>query len=364
MPLRRRSTPGAQGASVTGDGVVAKGQIMPYPQRSSIEEIIAAYKETGTVWSAAKKLGICGQSVWERLHAIDYPMPNRKWTQAEIDELEILSSTCTLSEASQRLGRPYAAVASMMSKKGFCKRWGNRGARTFRRGTGFNARTMPEHTRSLEVFGGSLRQFCRANGFGLDLFVQALQKYSPDFWARYSKSRGLAATTCGYCGAQYYPVTKKQKGCSRLCVAAQKRDEQYFGGKRRNTVGLAEGVCQLCQQQKSKLSAHHLMGKENDPDNASLIALCAGCHQIVGILAGRKFADLNQGWEMLISLVMMRRLANHHSDKIGLTAHVELEWMTREDLEEEEHIRKDYAADGIERVEIAVRNIAEAQNAA
>lgn len=309
---------------------------MPHQQRVSIEQIVAAYRETGSVWKTAKRLGVCGQSVWERLRAIDYPFVNRRWTAEEIKELEALSSTCTLTEAAQRLGRPYAAVACMMSRKGFCKRWGNRGMKTFRRGTGLNAQTMKDHVKKVGAFGGSLRQYCRSNGVGLEHFVHALQKYAPEFWATYSKSKGLEATICGYCGAEYYPVTKKQKGCSRLCVAAQKRDIEYFGGKRRNTVGMAEGICQLCQQPKPKLSAHHMIGKENDPDNDSLIALCSGCHQIVTILAARKFTDHHERWEMLISLVMMRRLADHHSEKVGLNAFVELEWLTEEDLQEAE----------------------------
>jgi hypothetical protein len=90
-------------------------------------------------------------------------------------------------------------------------------------------------------------------------------------------------------------------------------------------------------ERKPVLSAHHVLGKGNDPDNAYLIALCSGCHQIVGILAGRLFAEQEQGWENLINLVLSRRLAdkNRQDGRAFVAVHtcVDLDWLTAGDLE-------------------------------
>lgn len=43
------------------------------------------------------------------------------------------------------------------------------------------------------------------------------------------------------------------------------------------------------------------------PHNSDLIALCPGCHQIVGHLAGRTFVDDPRAWEALITLAWMRK---------------------------------------------------------
>jgi molybdenum-dependent DNA-binding transcriptional regulator ModE len=40
--------------------------------KHTVEELIEAYKETGSVWKAGKKLGIPGQSVHSRLSALGY----------------------------------------------------------------------------------------------------------------------------------------------------------------------------------------------------------------------------------------------------------------------------------------------------
>ena len=68
----------------------------PQPKKFSNEEIIRAYKETGSVWKAAKLLGACGQSVWERLKRLNYTLPGEAWAQEEIKELVALAPQCTI----------------------------------------------------------------------------------------------------------------------------------------------------------------------------------------------------------------------------------------------------------------------------
>jgi hypothetical protein len=70
-----------------------------------------------------------------------------------------------------------------------------------------------------------------------------------------------------------------------------------------------------------------MIGKENDPNNDWLIALCPGCHQIVTILGGRNFAGTPEVWESLIQLVLIRK-NGADADFRGIFCSVEIEPIT------------------------------------
>jgi len=129
-------------------------------------------------------------------------------------------------------------------------------------------------------------------------------------------------------------MNKTQKSCNRKCRRDHVADTTYFGGKRKNTVGLKEGVCQLCGKVKEKLSSHHVLGKEHDRESDFLVALCNGCHQIVGVLASKEFTDEPDGWENLITLVMARRMRKNRPDSAGVYAYVEIDHLLGDELEE------------------------------
>ena len=305
--------------------------------KATNQQIIDAYRETGNVWRAAKQLGMAGQSVWERLRILEYPMFGRDWTAEEIDELRQLAGQCTIGEIATRLGRPYAGVACKLSELQLGTRYGSRQQRKRPRG-GYSKKRVLKLIDALEAYGGSIRSFCRDHSLDLDYFIGCIQRVDRGFWEDYTRRKSdLTAKTCPYCSATFYPLTKKQRTCSRKCSQRSRTDEEYFGGKRRNAIGLAEGVCQLCMMPKQGLSAHHILGKQNDPENEYLIALCQGCHHLVGMLAARTFAEQPQGWENLINLVLSRRLADKNrqgeTGYCGTQTYVDIDWLTPEDLE-------------------------------
>jgi hypothetical protein len=279
-------------------------------RRVSTEQIVEAYKTTGSVWKAGKQLGIIGQSVWERLKLVGYPLPGRHWTREEKLELTALISHCTLSEIALRLGRPYYGVAMMASRMGIVCNTGNKIRRKVPRGIGLNKQTTHGIIGEIEMIQVSLRQFCRARGFSIDSLALAIQKYEPDWWKKESRLRGFSAKTCPNCKNEFYPMTPKQKTCTRRCARHHIKNFEYFAGHRNDAVGLKEGICQLCLRERSKgLAVHHVLGKENDPEGRVLVALCPGCHQIVGRLAAMNLSDSEEGWQRLIELAMARRLA-------------------------------------------------------
>lgn len=302
-------------------------------KRATNKQIIDAYKQTGSVWAAGKLVGLCGQSVWERLKAIGHPLQGGCWTPDEITALRDLAGRETIGHIARTLGRPYYGVACMISKLGLSS-WYHPKTKERRRPT-YPKRETLALIRDLRNYGGSIRSFARSRGLGLDAFVLAIQRHDASFWGEYAASKGLPERTC-YCGVVFFPVTKKQVACSRKCSDDRRRDAKYFGGNRRGTIGLAEGVCQLCERSVQRgLSSHHLLGKENDPENEHLIALCQGCHKVVTMISARAFVDHAHSWENLITLVMSRRLSDRNSNELAVRACVDMEWLTADDMHSE-----------------------------
>ncbi len=109
---------------------------MSNPKRVTNDQVVTAYRESGSVWKAAKSLGICGQSVWERLKILGFRLAASRWTSSEIEELNTLAQNCTVGEIGRRLGRSYAAVACKVSELQIGTRYGNSLKRKLARGSG------------------------------------------------------------------------------------------------------------------------------------------------------------------------------------------------------------------------------------
>jgi hypothetical protein len=303
-------------------------------QRVTNEQIIQAYRQTGSVWKAAKVLGLCGQSVWERLRALNHPMSVRRWTNEEVEELKRLVETSSAHDIAKKLGRPFSGVAGKMSQLGlYTRRKSQRGLfPALKRGSGITRDVVKGWARDILPWKGTIRQFAVDRGLRIETLVQGLQRHYPDVWQQVVPKLPIPPIACVNCKNEFVPATKKQRCCSRRCTSEYRIDQQYFGGNRKRTIGLAEGVCQLCQRHVSRgLSSHHVIGKENDPNNELLIALCMGCHQVIGTLATRTLVDTEEGWERLIEFVLMRRLGANR-DGGGFQVAVDIDWLTAEDI--------------------------------
>lgn len=273
------------------------------------QEVIDAYTATGSVWLAGKKIGISGQSVWERLKRLGYKMPSSEWTVAEIEELKLLASQMTIAQIANRLGRPYAGVAIKISRLGLGTNYGNRAQKKKPKGVTYSKPKVAEYIAEIEQQDIRISRYARMNSLSSQLLSEAIQRHFPEWYEAYSKANAFGPQkNCPYCEKPFWPTTGKHTYCTAKCADDARVDNAYFGGRRRETIGLLEGICQLCNQHTPKgLSSHHIRGKENDPENEHLIALCSGCHQIVTILAGRRFAATTAAWEVLIQLVLLRK---------------------------------------------------------
>lgn len=299
---------------------------MAGPLKATTEEIVAAYTATGSVWAAGKRLGICGQSVHERLVAVGHRLQSTRWTTAEIDEMTALHAAgVSMGEVARRLGRPYGGTAVKAGELGL-RFQGNRPRAREATPPAFTSADAERHMSALESSTASVTQYARAAGLRLEGLVQACERHTHERWSAYIAARSMIPERqCLYCGESFVPSSGKQRYHSRQCASTARADRDYFGGRRRETVGLDAGICQLCEQPNELLSSHHVLGKENDPESAMLIALCRGCHQLVGHLAGRPFINDPDALEALIQLAWIRHNGSKDLGGTELWVHVDME---------------------------------------
>lgn len=300
------------------------------------EEIIDAYKSTGSVWKAGKKIGLSGQTVHERLKGLGYKLIGSNWTDEEVAELERLADQMTIAQIANRLGRPYNGVALKLSRLGLGNRYGNRQKKKPLKKNGLYTKAkIEEYIKDVDSQEVKLTAYCKKNSLEIEQLTYGIQRYYLDWWNAYAeRNAAKPKTNCPYCGVEFWPQSGKQIYCTRRCATEARTDNNYFGGRRRETVGLLEGQCQLCGAFDVKgLSSHHVIGKENDPNNDHLIALCPGCHHIVTIVAGRRFVATPEAWEVLIQLVIMRK-NGANKNMIGVFSSVDIEIITEENKED------------------------------
>jgi Holliday junction resolvase len=94
-------------------------------ERVTVEELIAAYKETGSVYAVGKRFGIHGSSVHERLqrHAPGLVKKPRRWTPENLrllaDHYEHFASKGKLDELAKKIGIGKTSVCAKAAQLGF-----------------------------------------------------------------------------------------------------------------------------------------------------------------------------------------------------------------------------------------------------
>lgn len=293
------------------------------------EEVLDAYREAGSIWKAAKRLGVGGQSVHERLARLGHPMSPETWTVEELREARSMAELgLPLGAIAAQLGRTYWSVAFKLSRLDIRAKHTNRRKKP-KRGVGLTKERVSGFAKKLESGTLTLRRLARIEGVGITTLVDAFQYYEPEVWVRYVAAHSdLGIRSCPGCNRDFVPLTKRQEFCTGRCRETHRRDLSYFGGRRMDAVGLREGVCQLCRKRVDKfLSAHHVLGKENDPGDEVLIALCRGCHEILTRLATRPWVEDPNVVEDLIALTLARR------GKTNASVSLEVDYRTEDEVE-------------------------------
>ena len=95
---------------------------------------------------------------------------------------------------------------------------------------------------------------------------------------------------CGVCEKVFTTNNRAQVYCSAKCNHAAESDQKYFGGLRSTAVGFKERKCWVCGKiGVRRMNVHHVVGRQNS--HQPLVALCAGCHQLVTYLGNRVFLE-------------------------------------------------------------------------
>ena len=177
------------------------------------------------------------------------------------------------------------------------------------RGKGYDKAATLRHLKKMVQSGTFVTDYVKQHDLKLDTFILATLKHSGGYALDHvAADPKLVRKQCEQCGEDFWPTRKTARFCSTKCGRDKRVDDEYFGGKRKSTVGLAERVCGLCEREVlTGLSSHHIYGKANDPDNDHLLALCRGCHQIVSDLALKTWCDDYEKLQKLIWLAVTQR---------------------------------------------------------
>ncbi|MGA0383384.1 MAG: HNH endonuclease [Flavobacteriaceae bacterium] len=206
------------------------------------------------------------------------------------------------------MGRTYAGTAQ---KAASSLSLNERGGKPLKipRGIGLSKREVFKLWPLLKKWKKKWVGFCRVHKVDVVLAATAFDFYFGDEWIQEAKRLGLEESSCMGCASLFFrPKVGGRGACSKRCIGRIRRDSEYFDGMRMNAVGMAEGICQCClDKPKRGLSAHHVIGKGNDPDNTLMVALCVGCHQLVTDLSLRSFLIDPIAWSRLVRLVLMRQ---------------------------------------------------------
>ena len=156
-------------------------------RKVSDQEVIDAYRNHGSVWKASKHLGICGQSISERLRRLGFDN-SRNWTQEELDLLcEMYKrQRPNLDELAAILGRNKTNICRKARQFGFTDQARKKGGKY-------------EHLdkqRVLELFNLfdqlqplCMREFCKMQGYWCHSLSTLFKKYAPERYKEITKAK-------------------------------------------------------------------------------------------------------------------------------------------------------------------------------
>lgn len=99
-----------------------QGKASPRAGSVPIESIIAAYEQTGSVYKAGKIVGIQGSSLHERLKRAGFTLPDKRFTEAEIerikDEYQAAADAYRLDDLAKAMGRTKTGICTLARRLG------------------------------------------------------------------------------------------------------------------------------------------------------------------------------------------------------------------------------------------------------
>jgi Holliday junction resolvase len=168
---------------------------MPTKKKVADDVIAESYCRLKSVWLVGEEVGLCGQTVWERLHRLGL-MKNNHFTLEERQRLRreyiIYRDAGKLAELAASIGRPKTTICSMAGRMGLTDRTAPKKYLRFWKG-------MPESVARgiFDKFKRSslgLGQFCKRYGYGEVGFWRTIKSYFPDEWEAVIESKAPKQT--------------------------------------------------------------------------------------------------------------------------------------------------------------------------
>ena len=283
-------------------------------KKVSDEEIIKSYKKLGNIWKTGKVVGLCGQSVHERLKKLGVQLKLKPFSSAEKDRLQ--------NEYSNY--RDSGKLQVLADKMGRTKHFLCRQAKKIR---------LTDPSKPYKISKSKNRNHKKENhpnwkGGVTENRIAIYDTYKKQLGyvekiRRNPNDKNVLQVRCAYCGKWYSPTLdevssrvqslKHNKdtriycsvGCKQACpiYGKIKYPEGFRKGTSREVVAELRQIvfnrddyeCQKCGSIES-LHCHHIKGYtqnkmlSNDPDNC--ITLCKKCHKEIHKLPGCGYNDL------------------------------------------------------------------------
>lgn len=152
--------------------------------KASDEQLTVLYGDLGSVWEVGKRVGMCGQSVHERLQKLGIVRPMNVFTEAEIERLKLeywlYADTGKLAELAEDMGRTKHLLCRKARELGLTDK------KRRRPWTAVWKYISEEGARALfEKFKESslgLGMYCRRMGYDDLGFARAMRRFFPDEW--------------------------------------------------------------------------------------------------------------------------------------------------------------------------------------
>ena len=216
--------------------------------------IIAAYKETGNVWKTAKKVGLCGQSVHERLVKLGIELNSNPFTEQDMDRLRreylIFRDAGKIADLAALMGRTKQFICRKAKEIGLTDQRHKRYYQSVWKYMSEDAaRVILEDFRHAK---GIMREYCARKDYDELGFSRTLQGFFPDEWdaiieaktpkqTMYRLGRALEYRCRDFFKARGYFVLRSPRSGGKVDVVAIRTGEVLFiQCKRGGSLGVKE----------------------------------------------------------------------------------------------------------------------------
>lgn len=209
-------------------------------RKATNEEILSAYTETGNVHLAALRLGMCGQSVHERLVRLG-ANKNNFFTEAERAifeaKYEIYASAGKLADLALQMGRTKTAICAFARKLGLTNQKRSKPyAAKWKYLTEDDARVLMDAFKRSRL---GLGAYCKKMGYDDLGFAQLLKRHFPDEYEHvieakvpalslYRRGRQFEYRVRDFFKARDYVVTRSPGSKSPIDLIAIGRERLFF----------------------------------------------------------------------------------------------------------------------------------------